>query len=380
MAKKKTTDKTEVTPKETPSFTFKNKFLAGLSKRTGVSLVPISELVKNNKTTYIDTGSYSFNALVSGSIFGGVPSDTIVGIAGEQATGKTYLCLSIVEKFLKSHPEAVVIYFDTEWAVKPNVVIERQLPEDRFIIKRVNTIEEFRMMAVRFVDDYMAQPEDERPPMMFVLDSLGNISTVKEMKEAGIDIDKQTLDMTKAKVVRSVFRVLSIKLGEANVPLLVTNHIGVKIGGFTRPGMPPPKVLAAGEGLSYAASTIIFLSKSKVYDETEKVYTGSELTGTLYKSRTTKENLKADTLLDYTTGMDRYWGLFELAKKHGAVEKCGNGFKFPFEGAKQFFTKNIEENPEEYFTPEVLALVEEKVSASFRYGNPGVVDETEKAV
>lgn len=383
MAKKKTKEVVEVP--ETKSKTG-SSFLASLAKKSGVSLVPISEL-EDKAVQYIDTGSYSLNALISGSIFGGVPSDTIVGIAGEQATGKTYVCLSICENFLRANPTGVVVYFDTESAIKQHVIDSRDIPQDRFSKQEVNTIEQFRMEAVRLIDEYMKEPADKRPPMMFVLDSLGNISTVKEIKEAAEDVDKQAKDMTKAQLVRSTFRVLAIKLGEANVPLLVTNHVGVKIGGNTRPGMPPQKEMSGGEGLKYAASTIIFLSKSRLFNKDTKEYTGNDLTGTLYKSRNTIENMKAQTRLDYQTGMDRYFGLFSMAKKFGLVNKSGNGFKFNVgPNQKQFFTKDIEGdpehgikgNPELYFNAEVLKALDEKVVNGFRYGKgvpPSMMDE-----
>lgn len=374
MAKKKTdtTSTSEITP--TPK---KSGFKANLAKRTGITLVPVTELIENDKTTYTDTGSYTLNALVCGSIYGGIPSDTIVGLAGEKATGKTYVCISICKQFLEKHPNGEVFYFDTEAAIKPFMVMERGLPEDRFNLKKVNTLEQFRMEAVRIVDDYMTYPEDERPPILMVLDSLGNISTMKEIMEAGKDLDKQAKDMTKAQLIRSVFRVLSIKLAEANVPLLVTNHVGVKIGGHTRPGQPPAVEMSGGEGLKYAASTIIILTKSKLYNKLTASYDGVKMTAALYKSRTTIENMKAQTQLYYATGMDRYFGLFELAKKFGLVEKSGTGFKFSVgENQKQFFTKDIEGdpekgirgNPEQYFTKEVLDALEERVINGFRYG------------
>ena len=379
---KKTSKKDVPAVSVTPSKLSKNKFLASLAKRSGVTIIPVSELAPTN-VQYTDTGSYSLNALISGSIFGGIPSDTIVGIAGEQATGKTYVCLSICENFLNTNPDGVVVYFDSEHAIKPHMIADRNIPEDRFIIQKVNTLEQFRMEAVRLIDNYMVDenkkpiPPEDRPPMLFVLDSLGNISTVKEILEAGEDVDKQAKDMTKAQLVRSVFRVLAIKLGEANVPLLVTNHVGVKIGAFTRPGMPPPKEMSGGEGLKYAASTIIFLSKNRLFNKITKEFTGNDLTGTLYKSRNTIENMKAQTRLDYQTGMDRYFGLLDLAKKFGLVEKSGNGFKFIVgDNQKMFYTKDVDGdpekgikgNPELYFTNEVLNALEEKVIQGFRYG------------
>lgn len=366
MAKKKNT--TSTTPKAAPSNKKVSNFLANLTKRTGVTLVPISELIANDNTTYTDTGSYVLNALISGSIRGGLPSDTIVGIAGEKATGKTYVCISICKHFLDANPDGVVFYFDTEGAIKPAMVVDRGL-DDRFKLQKVNTLEQFRLETVRIVNDYMTYPENERPPMLMVLDSLGNISTVKELTEAAVDIDKQKKDMTKAQIVRSVFRVLSIKLEEANIPLIVTNHVGVKIGARVRAGMPPPIEMSGGEGLKFAASTILILTKSSIYDEKNKVFTGVRMKAALYKSRHTVEKMQAETKLDYATGMDRYYGLIEFAKKFGLTEKSGVGLKFNIgPNPKQFFASQIESNPQLYYNEEVLDAIEAKVKVAFAYG------------
>jgi len=362
MAKfKKKTD--AVTETASPT---KGGFLANLTKRTGITVVPVTELLDHSNFTYIDTGSFSLNALISAKTGGGIPTDTIVGIAGEHATGKTYICLSIVKEFLDKHADGLVFYWDTEHAVRPEVLIEKGIPEDRFFLKEVNTIEQFRYEAIKVVNDYAEYAVEDRPPILFVLDSLGNISTLKEIAEAEKELDNQAKDMTRAQGIRSVFRVLAIKLGQANVPLLVTNHVGVKIGGFTRPGAPPAKEMSGGEGLKYAASTVIFLSKTKIYNDKTKEYTGNILTAKLYKSRHTLENLTIQTKLDYKTGMDRYYGLFDVCKDLNIVEKSGNGFKFP--GGKQFFTKDIEENPEEFFTDDVMVLLNAAIDKGFRYG------------
>jgi RecA/RadA recombinase len=381
MAKKKpaSDDPTQdQNPTTNPNDDKPHDFLSGLAKRIGVTVVPYSERIHTNKTRYYDTGSYTLNALISGSLLvGGIPSDSIIGLAGETGTGKTYVCLSVCEHFLRNYDNGVVVYFDTEHAVKEHHVEGRYLPKTRFSHTEVNTLEEFRMIAVKILNDYMNLEEDKRPPLMFVLDSLGNISTLKEIEESEKNLDKLAKDMTKAQLVRSVFRVLAIKLGQANVPLIVTNHVGVKIGGFTRPGMPPPKVMSGGEGLKYAADTILFLGKSAIYDKAIKTYTGNKLTAKLYKSRHTIENLTANTLLDYRTGMDRYFGLFDIAKALGVVEKSGSGFKFP--GGKQFFTKDIEADPAHYYTDDVLAAIEEKVATAFRYGQGVPLSLTEDA-
>ncbi|MGA1433729.1 MAG: ATPase domain-containing protein, partial [Candidatus Nanopelagicaceae bacterium] len=227
--------------------------------------------------SFIDTGSYMVNALVSGSIFGGFPSNKITALAGESGTGKTFFCLSVVRSFLDSDPNAGVIYFETESAISKDMIESRGIDSQRMIIMPVDTIEEFRTQAIRIVDKYLEQPKDDRQPLMFVLDSLGMLSSSKEMED--ISNDKQVRDMTKSQLIKGAFRVLTLKLGKANIPMLVTNHTYDVIGAYV-----PTKEMGGGVGLKYSASTIVFLSKKKEKD-------GTDLVGNIIKCEAKKSRL-----------------------------------------------------------------------------------------
>ena len=177
---------------------------------------------------FIDTGSYIFNGLVSGSIQGGVPGNKITAIAGESSTGKTFFCLGMVQSFLESNPDGGVIYFESESAISKDLIENRGIDSSRMILVPVNTVQEFRTQAIQILDKYMK--EKNQPPMMMVLDSLGMLSTSKEMEDS--EAGKETRDMTRAQVVKSIFRVLTLKLGKANVPLIVTNHTYDVVGAY----------------------------------------------------------------------------------------------------------------------------------------------------
>ena len=207
-------------------------------------------------TDYVDTGSYIFNALVSGSLFGGLPSNKVTALAGESSTGKTFFALSVVRNFLRDNPTGGVIYFETESAISRDMIESRGIDSQRMVLFPVSTIEEFRTQACRIVDKYMKEPKDKREPMMFVLDSLGMLSTNKEMED--VANDKQVRDMTKSQLIKGAFRVLTLKLGQAQVPMIVTNHTYDVIGSYV-----PTKEMGGGTGLKYAASTIIYLGKKK---------------------------------------------------------------------------------------------------------------------
>jgi RecA/RadA recombinase len=319
---------------------------------------------------FIDTGCYILNAVLSGSIFGGVPDNKVTAFAGESATGKTYFVLGVVRSFLEQNKNAGVVYYDTEASVTKAMMEERGIDTSRVIIAEPDTIQKFKTHALKMIDAYDKQPEDKRPPMMFVLDSLGLLSTSKEMEDSLEG--KDTRDMTKAQVIKAAFRVLTLKLAKVKVPMLVTNHVYDLVGSYV-----PMKELGGGTGLKYAASTIAMLTKRKEKDGTEVV--GNVIKVRMYKSRLSKEHAQAEVLLTYSKGLDKYFGLLDLAEKYGIFKKVSTRYELP-DGSK-VFGKNINEEPEKYYTPEVLQKLEEAAKKEFSYGTgfvPAVEEETEE--
>jgi len=204
--------------------------------------------------------------------------------------------------------------------------------------------------------------------MMFVLDSLGMLSTTKEIEDTADG--KETRDMTRAQVVKGAFRVLTLKLGRAGVPMIVTNHTYDVIG-----SMFPQKEMGGGSGLKYAASSIVYLSKKKEKE-------GSEVIGNIIhcknaKSRLTVENRIVDVRLTYDKGLDRYYGLLDLALAFGVFEKSSTRVKLP--NGKTEFGKTINNNPEKYFTPEVMEQLETVVKGYFKYGEETRTNDTEES-
>ena len=307
--------------------------------------------------SYIDTGSYIFNALCSGSIYGGLPSNKITALAGETSTGKTFFALGLVRSFLEMDKDAGVVYFESESALSKDLIEEKGIDGDRVIIVPVVTVQEFRQQAIRILDKYLQQAESERKPLMFVLDSLGMLSTTKEIEDS--EAGKETRDMTRAQVVKSIFRVLTLKLGKANVPLIVTNHTYDVVGSYI-----PTKEMGGGSGLKYAASTIIYLSKKKEKDQSEVV--GNLIKAKTAKSRLSKENSEVTTRLFYQKGLDRYYGLIELGLKYEVFEKKGTRIKV---GDSSVYPKQMLENPEKYFTPEIMQALDECAKKEFSYRN-----------
>jgi len=331
-------------------------FLKDIVKEIGDDFTQLAADI-DEEEQYIDTGSYIFNGLVSGSIFGGVSSNKITAIAGESSTGKTFFSLAVVKNFLDNNPDGYCLYFDTEAAVNKSLLESRGVDLNRTVVVNVVTIEEFRTKALKAVDKYLQMPMDERKPCMFVLDSLGMLSTEKEIRDA-LD-DKQVRDMTKSQLVKGAFRMLTLKLGQANVPLIVTNHTYDVIGAYV-----PTKEMGGGSGLKYAASTIIYLGKKKEKDGKEVI--GNIVKAKTHKSRLSKENKQVEIRLYYDErGLDKYYGLLELGEIGGLWKNVAGRYEM---NGKKIYAKQIYANPEEYFTPEVMQALDEIAHKEYSYG------------
>ena len=308
--------------------------------------------------TFVDTGSYILNALVSGSIFGGLPQNKVTALAGESSTGKTFFALSIVKNFLEQNPEGQVIYFESESAISKDMMATRNIDVKRVGLVPVTTVQEFRTQSIKVVDEFMKLKKEDRPPLLFVLDSLGMLSTSKEVQDA--TDGKETRDMTRAQVIKSIFRIMSLKLGQAGIPLIVTNHTYDVVGAYV-----PTKEMGGGTGLKYAASSILFLSKKKEKDGTEQI--GNIIKVKAHKSRFTKENSIVETRLFFDErGLDKYYGLLELGQQHGVFERVGNRVKTEHGNV---YPSAIYKDPEKYFTPEVLQALDECAKKEFCYGS-----------
>ena len=237
-----------------------------------------------------------------------------------------------------------------------DLIENRGIDSSRMIIVPVTTVQEFRTQAIKILDKYMA--EKNQPPMIMVLDSLGMLSTSKEMEDS--EAGKETRDMTRAQVVKSIFRVLTLKLGKANVPLIVTNHTYDVVGAYV-----PTKEMGGGSGLKYAASNIIYLSKAKEKDGKEVV--GNIIKAKLAKSRLAKENAQVSIRLYYDErGLDRYYGLLELGEKYGVFERKGNRIVI---GNESVYPSVVYKDPDKYFSPEILQALDECAAKEFSYGS-----------
>jgi hypothetical protein len=313
--------------------------------------------------TWVDTGSYSLNALVSGSIFKGIPCNKTVVLAGEPAVGKTFYLMNIVRQFLLDNEDGFVFLFESESAVTTDMLTTRGIDASRVAIIPVVTVEEMRSQATRMLDEYTRDAEahpEKRKQILYCLDSLGSLSTNKEVGD--ITISKDVKDMTKPGLIRGMFRVLDLKLGLAKVPMVVTNHTYEQIGAYV-----PTSKQSGGQGSAYGADNVIFLKKSKSRDDKTKEVTGVIVTCTNNKSRLTIENKSVETYLDYQKGLDRYYGLLDIAIKYDIIKQEGKFWVGPG-GLKAAKKEYLEWEGEKYFNKEVLKAIDEACQKEFTYG------------
>ena len=253
--------------------------------------------------------------------------------------------------------DAGVIYFESESAISKDMIEGRGVDSKRMVVVPVATVQEFRHQSIKVIDKYLEQDEKNRKPIMFVLDSLGMLSTTKEMEDTAAG--KETRDMTRSQIVKAAFRVLTLKLGKAKVPMIMTNHTYDVIG-----SMFPQKEMGGGSGLKYAASNIVYLSKRKEKDGKEII--GNVIHCKNYKSRLTKENAMIDVRLTYDKGLDKHYGLLDLAIKHNIFKSVSTRIELP-DGSKQY-AKTINNEPAKFFTKDILNKIDEAAKREFLYG------------
>ena len=318
----------------------------------------------------MDTGSYVLNAATSGSIFGGIPTNKVVQYAGPSTTGKTFFALGIVTSFQKANPEGVVIYFDTEAAVTRQMMSDRGIDPSRVVVIEPETIQDFRMRALQAIKMYSETPVEKRLPMMFVLDSLGQLSSIKEMEDS--ESGSNTRDMTKQQLIRGAFRTIRLRLAKIDCPMIMTNHTYEVIGAFR-----PTQTASGGGGPKFTSDIVQMLSKAKDRKSSvDHTVIGNIITVRNEKNRIAKENTAVRVKLSYDTGLDRHFGLLDLALVGGLVKKTPSGKKYIMPNGKEYFESAVYKDPTKHFTDEFLQQIDEVAQSIFSYGD----DSEESAV
>jgi len=322
-----------------------------------------------DSVNYIDTGCYMLNAQFSSSIYNGLPSNKITAIAGEESTGKTFLLLGFIKHFLKTNKDSFVVFFESEGAVNKDTFEKRGIDSSRVILKPVRSVEEFRHISTNFLKSYMKDDVKERPKIFMCLDSLGMLPSSKEVKDAEDGNDKS--DMTRPKIIKSLFRILTVDLASANIPFVFTNHLYATMDMYGAPDM------SGGSGLKYASSVIIYLSKSN-YKEVDGVQTvsggehmGISVTSHTIKSRYTKQKKKIKFVIHVEYGLDRYSSMFDFCYDNELIGKKGMKYYWKSDGvdSQLEFKKDILKSPKSFFIKKRLDELDAFCKKYFGYGD-----------
>lgn len=319
-------------------------------------------------TEYIDTGNYHLNACVTGSLFKGWPNNRACSVAGPSGTGKTFLMLNTVrEAIAKGYS---VIYYDSEAAIDKDLMKKFGIDLSKVNYQPINTVQEFRTSVTTITKKMQEAKRNgaELPKIMILLDSAGNLATQKEIDDAVSGSEKS--DMTRSKILKSIFRIIMTPLADLKIPFLFTNHT------YMSQDFMPSINVGGGTGPEYAASIVLILTKAQLKDGDQKV--GIVVTARPSKNRFAKPN-PIKFHLDFSKGMNRFVGL----EKYATWDICGvtrgtidpkTKEKIPKDTARTWICKHLDTTvsnaeffTEKVFTPEVLKQIDEYIKPLFNY-------------
>lgn len=270
----------------------------------------LSESTVFNNITKTRTRVPILNLVLSGRFDGGLTSGLTL-FAGPSKHFKSNLGLLCVSAYLKADPDAVCLFYDSEKGVTKSYLQSMGVDPDRVVYTRITTVEQLRNDVVSQLDSL----ERGNKVIIFV-DSVGNTASKKELKDALEDNDKQ--DMTRAKALKGMFRMVTPYLADLDIPMVCICHT------YDTQEMYSKKVISGGTGLMYSADTAIIIGKQQVKEGTE--VTGYDFILNVEKSRFVKEKAKFPLHVTYEGGISMYSGLLDLALEVGFVVKPKNGW------------------------------------------------------
>ncbi len=362
--------------------------LQTISKKTAILLE-----TEKKERHYIDTGIYMLNALLSASIKkGGLSDNRITIFAGETGVGKSYLAYNIIRNAQKEGYRC--LFIDTEYSVElsdfENFGVN--INPDKFLLLRSNKVEDLKLTLTQLLDDLKEKKlkGTDIGKNMIILDSIGQLASIKEVDDALSG--KNKVDMSRAKAIKSLFRIINSDLGFLNIPLLATSHI------YLSQDLFPVAKLSGGEGLNYSASTIVLLTKAKLKtgeeDEMDLNSSGIVVTAKSRKNRLAKPK-KIKFEINHTKGTNPYKGLelfltpenFEkvgIAKVKKVVDKKTKKITYTTGGTK-YYVRHLDKSfyekqlyTSKIFTDEVLDELDKIIYDYFTYKSYDEILEIEK--
>jgi len=341
----------------------------------------LNESALSNISSFIDTGCMALNAIISGSLHGGVPSGRITGFSGPTSCGKTY----IINKILANAQKAgrYVVVFDTENAVDDKGATNMGLDTSKLKYCPVETVEQCRNQISQFLDSVLEKKL--KGQFIISIDSLGNLVSTKEMND--VAAGKEAADMgSRAKGLKSMLRVLTHKAAKADVPILFSNHV------YDNPAAMFPSLVkqqSGGSGPLYMSTVLVQMAvknekssgspngNREAVDDTTPL--SKDINGVTLRALTTKNRvvppfMETEMYLNFRTGLAKFSGLLDMAVGYGVVVQSGSTFALA-DGTKLGYYKTWRQDEEIW--SKILPQLEIKLQSELQYKKENQPAETE---
>ena len=281
----------------------------------------------NDPTDWISTGNYALNYLISGDFFKGVPLGKVTVFAGESGAGKSYICSGNIIKAAQEQGIFVVLV-DSENALDEKWLLDLGVDtsEDKLLKLNMAMIDDVAKTISEFMKEYKVMPEESRPKVMFVIDSLGMLLTPTDVNQ--FEAGEMKGDMgRKPKALTSLVRNCVNMFGSWNVGMVCTNHTYASQDMFD-----PDDKISGGQGFVYASSIVVAMKKLKLKTDEDGNKTttvnGIRAACKIMKTRYAKPFESVQVEIPYTTGMSPFSGLVDLFEAKGKLKKEGNSLVY----------------------------------------------------
>jgi RecA/RadA recombinase len=281
----------------------------------------------NDPTDWVGTGSYALNYLISGDFNKGVPLGKVTVFAGESGAGKSYFCSGNIVKNAQEQGIFVVL-IDSENALDESWLqaLGVDTAEDKLLKLNMSMIDDVAKTISTFMDDYKSMAEEDRPKVLFVVDSLGMLLTPTDVDQFNKGDMKGDMGR-KPKALTALVRNTVNMIGTHNVGLVCTNHTYASQDMFD-----PDDKISGGQGFIYASSIVVAMKKLKLKEDED----GNKISDVMgiragckvMKTRYSKPFEGVQVKIPYETGMNPYSGLVELFEKKDLLVKQGNRLKY----------------------------------------------------
>lgn len=258
-----------------------------------------------NERDHVPTDLPILNIAFSGSLKGGLLSGLTV-IAGMSKTFKTMLSLYCMKAYMDKYPEGIAILYDSEFGITPEYIASFGIDTSRVLHIPVKDVEELKFDLVSKLDEI-----DAKDKVFIMVDSIGNLASKKELEDA--QNEKSVADMSRAKSIKSLFRIVTPYLTTKDIPCVVINHI------YQTQELYSKAVVSGGTGIMYSSNQVFIISKAQEKDGTELA--GWKFTINIEKSRYVREKAKLPFIVNYDKGIQKWDAIFDLALEAGMIIK-----------------------------------------------------------